>query len=313
MELATGHDLGSIYDRVYENYDRYLVVPAALLLLAFAVLGFSYLQDGQVLEMGTDFQGGTEVQFQINGSVTTDEIENVYSDAGKTGVTARLQGESDGNITNVLVQIPPPILDSEEEASQVLDQAGYAFSVEQFNQISAAVSGEFFTQAVIAFVLAFSVMSTVIFIAFRDITPSLAVIIAAAGDIVIAMAGMVILGVPLTLGSLAALLMLIGYSVDTDIVLSTRVLKRERGSLRSRMLSSIKTGTTMTAGGMAGFILLYLISNAIVGPSDLSNIAAVMAVGLIADLPLTWLGNAIILKKYVEGDFSFISEVIPWN
>ncbi|MFB6217397.1 MAG: protein translocase subunit SecF, partial [Candidatus Aenigmatarchaeota archaeon] len=145
----------------------------------------------------------------------------------------------------------------------------------------------------------------VIFAAFRDAVPSMAVIAAAAGDIVFAMAGMVILGIPLTLGSLAALLMLIGYSVDTDILLSTRVLRRSRKSLKKRIWGSVKTGLTMSSGGIAGFTILFFVSRAIVGPSELSNIAAVMVLGLVADMPFTWFGNAIILKKYVNGEFNF--------
>ena len=124
------------------------------------------------------------------------------------------------------------------------------------------------------------------------------------------------MGVPLSLGSLAALLMLIGYSVDTDIVLSTRVLKMNRGTVKSRMWGSMKTGLTMSSGGIAGFTLLYLISTSIVGPSALSNIAAVMVIGLLADIPLTWMGNTVILKKYVEGDFKSMSNfrgALPWN
>jgi len=156
------------------------------------------------------------------------------------------------------------------------------------------------------------IMSLVIFYAFRDLTPSLAVVLAAAGDIIFAMAGMVVFGIPLTLGSLAALLMLIGYSVDTDIVLSTRVLKRKQDSLKNRIWSSVKTGVTMSSGGIAGFTLLYIISYLMVGSSELSNIAAVMVLGLVADMPLTWFGNAVILKKYVEEDWDF-GKVIPWN
>jgi preprotein translocase subunit SecF len=121
---------------------------------------------------------------------------------------------------------------------------------------------------------------------------------------------MSLLGIPLTLGSLAGLLMLIGYSVDTDIVLSTRVLKRNRGSLRSRIWSSVKTGVTMSSGGIAGFTLLYLVSTAIVGQSELSNIAAVMVIGLLADMPFTWFGNAIVLKKYVNDE---LGDLVPWN
>ncbi|MFB6147458.1 MAG: protein translocase subunit SecF, partial [Candidatus Nanohaloarchaea archaeon] len=125
---------------------------------------------------------------------------------------------------------------------------------------------------------------------------------AAAGDILFAAAGMVVLNIPLTLGSLAGLLMLIGYSVDTDILLSSRVLKKSRGSLKDRIWSSVKTGVTMSSGGIAGFTLLYIVSYVMVGPSELSHIAGVMVIGLLADMPFTWFGNAIILKKYVNDE-----------
>jgi len=208
--------------------------------------------------------------------------------------------------------VPPPDMDR-EEATAIMENGGYNVTLDGFNSISASVSGTFFQQAIFAFVLAFTTMSIVIFYAFKNFTPSVAVVFAAAGDIIIAAAVMTVLGVPLTLGSLAALLMLIGYSVDTDIVLSTRVLRMNRGSVQSRMWSSAKTGITMSSGGIAGFTLLYIVSTSIVGPSELSNIAAVMVIGLVADIPLTWLGNTAILKKYVEGDFEGLGEVISWR
>ena len=79
------------------------------------------------------------------------------------------------------------------------------------------------------------------------------------------------------------------------------------------MWESVKTGVTMSSGGIAAFTLLFIVSYMIVGPSELSNISAVMLFGLIADMPLTWLGNAVILKKYINGDFSSIEEVIKWK
>jgi len=287
------------YTTIYNEHQKYFLVPLLLLVLAVGALGASFAQNGEFIKKGTDFSGGTEAQFQINGSFSTSEIEQAFSAAGKPGVNAVTQQTSEGE--NLIVEIPPPDL-NQSEAEQILADAGYQAEVLQFNSISASVSSQFFLQAQIAFVLAFTVMSLVIFIAFKDITPSMAVIFAAAGDILIAAAGMSILGIPLTLGSLAALLMLIGYSVDTDIVLSSRSLRRDRGSLRSRMWESLKTGVTMSSGGIAGFTLLYIVSYIIVGPSELSNIAAVMVIGLLADMPLTWLGNTAILKSYIEGE-----------
>lgn len=304
--------LSKKYGRLYDDHEKYFVIPLVMVLLASGVLFYNYHTTGEFLEKGTDFAGGTEITFQVEGDFTSSEIEAVFDDAGRQGTTALRQDT--GERTLLLVQVPPPDMD-QNEAQEIMEDAGYDVEVEGFNSISAAVSEQFFQQAQIAFVLAFSIMSVVIFVAFKNFTPSIAVIFAAGGDILIAAAGMSIVGVPLTLGSLAALLMLIGYSVDTDIVLSTRVLKMNRGSNKSRMWSSMKTGLTMSSGGIAAFILLYLVSYSIVGPSELSNIAAVMVIGLLADIPLTWLGNTTILKKYVEGDFKKFEQggLLPWT
>nr|EGQ40386.1 MAG: preprotein translocase subunit SecF [Candidatus Nanosalinarum sp. J07AB56] len=296
------------FNQMYDSYDRYLYVPAILVVAALTVLGGNFALNGQFVNLGTDFTGGTEITYQVGGGqFSPQEAEDAFANSGRPGADATRQ--TTGNTTRLLVELPPPQLER-DEARQILTAAGIEAEVESFRSINASVSEEFFTQAGIAFGLAFSVMSVVIFVAFRDAIPSLAVVFAATADIVFALAGMALFGIPLTLGTLAALLMLIGYSVDTDIVLSTRVLKRERGSLKSRVWSSIKTGTTMSSGGIAGFLLLYLVSLALVGPSELSNIAAVMVIGLAADMPITWLGNAIVLKKYVNGDYD---GVVPWS
>lgn len=302
-----------IFDKMYEDYEKFFLVPLLLILMAAGVLFYNFATTGEFLEKGTDFAGGTEITFEVEGEFSSTEIEQLYADAGRSGTSVLTQDTGERQL--LLVQIPPPEIER-EEALEILESGGYEAEVDGFNSISAAVSGQFFQQAQFAFALAFTVMSVVIFYAFKDFTPSVAVVFAAGGDILIAAAGMSLIGVPLSLGSLAALLMLIGYSVDTDIVLSTRVLKMNRGTTKSRMWSSMKTGLTMSSGGIAGFALLYIVSTSIVGPSALSNIAAVMVIGLLADIPLTWMGNTIILKNYVEGNFknfNTFKQVLPWN
>ncbi len=303
-------NLSKRYTKFYENHERYFVIPLVLILLAASVLLYNFATTGEFLEKGTDFAGGTEITFEVEGDFSSSEIEQIFADADRAGTTALTQDTGEREL--LLLQVPPPDM-TQDEAVEIMEDAGYEVEVEGFNSISAAVSGQFFQQAQFAFVLAFTIMSIVIFYAFKNFTPAAAVVFAAGGDIMIAAAGMSLLGIPLTLGSLAALLMLIGYSVDTDIVLSTRVLKMNRGSNRSRMWSSIKTGLTMSSGGIAGFALLYLVSYSIVGPSELSIIASVMVIGLLADIPLTWLGNTVILKKYVEGDFENLDNFREWS
>ena len=56
-------------------------------------------------------------------------------------------------------------------------------------------------------------------------SPTLAVILAAFSDMVVTLSIFNLTGMQLGKGGIAAFLMLIGYSVDTDILLSTMVLK----------------------------------------------------------------------------------------
>ena len=83
------------------------------------------------------------------------------------------------------------------------------------------------SQAVLALIFSFIGMAIVIFVSFRTFVPAVAVVLSAFADMVMTAATMNIIGIPLSLGTLAALLMLIGYSVDSDILLTNRVLKRQ--------------------------------------------------------------------------------------
>lgn len=326
------------FDKVYEDYEKYALIPVVLILVSVGFIGFQYastaqfpylqlnqtangtslsLSDGQVLEKGVVFEGGTQIRYSINEEFDTAQIEQIFASQGRSGTQALK--EISGNETSLLVTVPPPELGGQEQAEQILNDnsiRNFNVQAQSFNAITPSVSQYFLQQAVVAFILAFTIMSLVIFIAFKDLVPSLAVIFAATADIVFSIAAMSMLGIPLTLGSLAALLMLIGYSVDTDIVLSSRVLKESRDSLKERIWSATKTGVTMSSGGIAGFSILYLVSIAIVGQSELSTISSVMVIGLLVDMPFTWFGNALILKKYVEGDlneiYSNLKGDIPW-
>ena len=309
------------FGEIYEDYSKFFIIPIAMLMFSFIVLGANYALTGEFIQKGTDFTGGSEIQIAVDGEINPQQIEQAFLDSDRVQISeANVVIEQTTERNFALVRIPPEadgeVFDNEDVAEEILTDAGIEGTVESLQAISATVSDEFFEQAMLAFVLGFTIMSIVIFIAFKDVTPSVAVIFAAGGDILFAVAGMIILNIPLTLGSLAALLMLIGYSVDTDIVLSSRTLKQKRGSLQSRMWKSVKTGLTMSSGGIAAFALLYIVSTMMVGQSELSNIAAVMVIGLLADMPFTWFGNTIILKKYINNNLPFIdkvNKVMPWN
>ncbi|MFH0859655.1 MAG: protein translocase subunit SecF [Candidatus Altiarchaeota archaeon] len=167
-------------------------------------------------------------------------------------------------------------------------------------EVSPTLGKTFKEQGIKALIVAFVLMSIVVFFAFKDFIPSIAVLQAALSDVTIAVGFMSIFRIPLEPASLAALLMLIGYSVDSDILLTTRCLKGRRAEVDENLDDSIKTGLTMTGTVIGAMVVLYIFSSSVVEMPVLKSISQILLFGLIADLFTTWLTNAGIVKWHLE-------------
>lgn len=154
-----------------------------------------------------------------------------------------------------------------------------------------------FMEKVINVVVMSAVLSVIlVFLFFRSIPPSLAVLTGAFCDIVIALGAMGLFAIPLTLPSFAALMMLVGYSLDTDILLTTRILKR-RGDPRENAYDAMKTGLTMSGTGMIAFGALFVLALMTHIPTYY-EISAVALAGLVGDMFATWGINGVLILHY---------------
>ncbi|PNX50063.1 MAG: hypothetical protein BV456_07955, partial [Thermoplasmata archaeon M8B2D] len=149
-------------------------------------------------------------------------------------------------------------------------------------------------------------VSAIIFLAFavyliytyiKNSVPAFAVMLSAFADIVMTLAFVDIMGTKLSIAGIVAFLMLIGYSVDTDILLTTRLLKKKEGVNRS-LFGAFKTGTTMTLTSIAAVTIALIAVYSF--ESVLNQILTILIIGLCFDLFNTWITNASIIKWYVE-------------
>ena len=189
--------------------------------------------------------------------------------------------------------------DSETAIASIEEFFGYELNSENSTiEISgASLSESFYNQMLIALVIAFVIMAIVVFVIFRKIIPSLAVIFAAIMDIIGALAIANLFGFHISTAGIAAILMLIGYSVDTDVMLTTKIIKRRgEGALNSRIKSAARTGLTMTITSLGAVLIGFFVAES----SVLKQIFFILSAGLFIDLISTWLGNASILKLWCE-------------
>ena len=176
-----------------------------------------------------------------------------------------------------------------------LNSLGISTAKSSVRTVGASLGASFWSQVQLGIIISFILMGFVVFIMFRTFVPSLAVIIAAVSDIIETLAFMQIFGINMSFASFAALLMLIGYSVDTDILQTTRVLK-DQAPLKDKVRRGLGTGLTMTFTTIGALTVLVISS---INPV-LTEIASVLLIGLVFDMINTWIQNTGILVFYAE-------------
>ena len=132
----------------------------------------------------------------------------------------------------------------------------------------------------------------------KNSIPSFAVMFCAFADIIMTLAVVDLIGMKLSAAGIVAFLMLIGYSVDTDILLTTRVLKRKSTSINHEMYGAFKTGITMTLTAISAVAIALIF----VYPfeTSLNQIFIILLIGLFFDVINTWVTNTALIKWFVE-------------
>jgi len=266
-------------------YKALIIIPVLLLVVSVGLLVNGYLQTGEWFLRGIDMKGGTVISipgadYHVLEEGMASSVIRVRSIGGFSGGSVLVEAEAGIDVDTLISSI---------EALGISTQGA------SIHTIGPVLGESFWAQARIGIVMAFVFMGLVVFFLFRKPVPSVAVIFAAASDIVVTLAFMQIFSIPLTLAGLAALLMLIGYSVDTDILLTTRVMKGDQ-VLNKRFTGALKTGLTMSLTTIGVLVTILL-----VGVSEvISQIAIVLLIGLVVDLVFTWFANAGLLRWYVE-------------
>ncbi|MCU4740651.1 protein translocase subunit SecF [Halobacteria archaeon AArc-m2/3/4] len=277
------------------DYTRYsnrqlAAVPLAVLAVALAILGGWYVFTGAPVGLGIEFAGGTEL------TVDTATDESDIPDAFDEEVSSIQSVQTEDNRYIVQFTSTDDEALREQAESNLEPLGGNDGVVMSGSSTSASFGAQTQQTALYGIGIAFVGMSVFAFILFRTFVPSVAIVVSAFSDIVIPLAFMNLAGIPLTLGTVAALLLLIGYSVDSDILLNNSILRRS-GDFYESTHRAMRTGVTMTVTSMAA-MLVMAISATLFGVELLASVGLILFVGLAADLMNTYMLNLSMLRWY---------------
>lgn len=283
---------------IYEHkYKLLMLIPLTLVLLSLLQIGWQTYSTGDFVNKGVALKGGSTITINQEVDFAPEELESFLKQklpqfdisvrtltvAGQTVGLSIDSAAQDKKEIDTLVKVVSEKID--------FDQAKY--SVEVFGS---ALGSSFFKQAFLALIFSFILMAIVVILYFRMLIPSLMVISCAFSDIVVTLGIFNLTGIKLSMGGVAAFLMLIGYSIDTDILLTSRVFKRKEGLVMERIYGAIKTGLTM----LNTTIVAVLVALIFVKSDVIRQIMLIVFIGLLVDMVMTWIQNVGLIRLYLE-------------
>lgn len=288
----------NFYDK---EYKKLMIIPILMLILAIVVIGVQTATTGSFIHKDVSLKGGVTLTITKEGQIDILALENslesrftendilvrsINKGGAQVGViiAADIEGTDKDKLDSFIKAV---------ESDIGFELVGDNYSIEV---MGSSLGASFFKETFTALIIAFILMSIVVFIYFRTFVPSLAVILSAVSDIVVTLAIVDLIGMKLSTGGIAGFLMLVGYSVDTDMLLTTRLLKRKEGTVFDRVISSVKTGMTMTVTTMGALIVAIIFVQSAV----IKQILIIVLIGLFVDIINTWIQNVGILRYYIE-------------
>lgn len=275
------------------DYDEYsnkqlLLIPLSVFALALVVLAAWFALTGSPVVLGVEFTGGTELR--VTPPADVDNPNQYIRDAFDSNPSSIQSVPAENTYILTFRSDSGTVDELEQQATES------NLEVRSSSSVSAAFGGQSQRLALMGIGGSFVGMSLIVFGLFRTFVPSVAVVASAVSDLIVPIAMMNLLGIELSLGTVAALLMLLGYSVDSDMLLNDYVIRRGGGYYES-VYKAMETGITMTLTSLVAMTIMA-IGGFLLGVPLLRDIGLIIAFGLVVDIMNTYLMNVTLLRWY---------------
>jgi SecD/SecF fusion protein len=235
----------------FMNWGRAACIVSAVLIVIG--VGFGIAKGRKVL--GVDFAGGDQLTLGFSQRVGEDQLRGALDKAALGDASIGYQKNLSTGLETLQVVVPIGAGDKAQQAlREAFPQAGFA--VKGMDAVGASVGAEIQRSAIIASLLALFVI--LVYVAFRyEFSFAVASVAALIHDVLITLGIYFLSGRQLTAPMLAAILTIIGYSINDKIVIMDRI--REdlklgvRGSFRELIdlaLNQTLSRTIITGGAV---------------------------------------------------------------
>jgi preprotein translocase subunit SecF len=258
----------------------FFIISLAVVLASILVVvlrgGFNY---------GVDFTGGTLIQISFRDPVLTDELRSTMNAIGEGN--ASIQKDEAGDFL-VRVQVKELTGGEETFSERVRGQLAQSFPDNEFEivreeTVGPRVSKELQGKVLLAVLI--GIVGILIYVSFRfDFRFGLGAVMALVHDTIITLGLVALFNKEVTITLIAAVLTVIGYSVNDSIVVSDRIREDVKKMRKESFSTVVNTAInqvlnrTVVTSLTTLFVTLAIL---ILGAATIKDFAFVMTVGII--------------------------------
>jgi preprotein translocase subunit SecF len=264
---------------------RAYIVTGVLLLAGLAAMIMNVGRYGSWLNYGVDFRGGTQVQISFDQPVEAERIRAAAAAAGHDEWEITRFGSASEFIVRMEAFEGGVDRTTQDVVTEALARpfAAQGFKIGRVEAVSAKVGDELQVRALIAILLSFLVTMVYLWVRF-EWRFGLAAIAATMHDILITLGLLALMGSEISLGTVAAFLTIVGYSLNDTIVVFDRIredlAKPRHGKayvdILNQAINETLPRTVLTASGT----LATLVSLAVLGGPVIRDFAIVLILGI---------------------------------
>ena len=273
-----------------ENKVKFFVISGALIVACVVCLFINKAGrcNGNILNYGLDFSGGTtfDITFNKDQKIDSDmkkDIESVFSkESGSNDVViSEIAGSNGLSVKTVEL--------SEKKRDALTKSLVKTYSVEekniQYQNISASVSDEMKTDAIVAVVIAAVCMLIYIWFRFKDIVFAGSAVLALLHDAVVVLLVYAVSKISVGNTFIACMLTIVGYSINATIVIFDRIRENLGSKTSEEALTEVvnqsitQTLTRSINTSLTTFFMVIML--AILGVDSVKDFAIPLLVGII--------------------------------
>lgn len=268
-----------------KNAKKCLLLSAAIMLIGL-VMGI--FMGG--FNLGIDFTGGSILTVNIGSEFEADKINQALNEAGETGYTVLKSSAGETNEqTYAQIRLRPRATEEEDTAQRtvIMEKINAQYPDAQMSnveRVGATASTDLIKNALLAILVASALILIYIWIRF-ELESGFAAVLCLIHDVLIMLAFVCIFRIEINSTFIAAVLTIIGYSINNTIVVFDRIRDNRALSPKEGMeaLTDLSIKETLTRSIFTSLTtLLAIAALCILGSDSIRSFTLPIIVGLLA-------------------------------